>query len=122
MKKSELRKIIREELLNEGGVEDIIRYKPKSVNIKIPSFSIKAELRVHDHEKWEGSLIKEPVNVEISTFKHNIEKVMDDVVVKAIADAVNKNFKKLDFTVSDKNPSIGGHMMGFPNVINYNKK
>ena len=110
-----------DEALNEGGVEDIVRYGTlKNVKVKVPSFTFTADMRVDDSEEWDSRMVKQPIGIEIDSFRSNIEDVLDEVVSKAIAEAVGKLIK--DLNIDTRGSYIGGHMTAFPNILRFNKK
>lgn len=93
--------------------------KVTKVKVKVPSFTFSCDLGVRDRTETFG--IKQPVEVEIDTFENDLEKVLDKVVSKTIADVVNS--KKLSKAgVTDRNVYVGGHNCSFPKSFYFEYK
>ena len=121
--KKEIIKMIKKELLAEGGVEDIVWFSGNTLTVKVPSFTFKTKVKVSDRENWDSRTIKQPVGVDFESFGNDIEKILDRVIAKATVDAFNRQLsKKTKFQLTDKGVNIGGHADFFPKYFSFNKK
>ena len=117
IKKSQLKRIIQEGIQTVMKEAVVRSLKPKTVSIKIPSFTVKA--RLSGYETDGTGMIKQPVNIEIDSFENDFEDQLAKIMPKIIAQAANK---ALGAEVSDKDPYIGGTMGGIPKYFSFNKK
>jgi len=108
---------------NEAKVDEDFKgyeYDEKiQTSVVVPSFTFDATVRVSKviyDEEGRGPLIKQPVKVQIESFEHNIEEVLDEVVPKALAETLQG---KIPDSLSPEDVYVGGHTSAFPHSMHF---
>lgn len=104
----------------EEGYDDIIHYPVKKVSLKIPSMTLKTEIRAYDSSAHDSSIISQPFNVEMDSFENNIREQFEKAIPGILKAAAEKAYKvKLDSKDSYIGASFGGII---PKSVYFHKK
>lgn len=115
MKSDEIRKLAKKIVSFDGYEYE----KTVDIDIKVPSFSVKAKARITKFNNIKDAIDGKPLRVEIDTFQNNIEKVMNEVVPVAIAKSISS---KIDDKIDQNSSRVGSWATSFPLSVNFKLK